>query len=304
MTCSTDVLLPTALRVVAFGWLAFGAAARAELPPAVVLPTHADGGSDDAVNREVQRAIEQLAVLDLQAQPPLDLEATQLAIDCLDESARCLREVARRSQVQVLIAPTVARADGSIELSILYFDADSGEGPRRVTRRQPGDKLEQATLDAIPDMLRELLRMEPVSKGEPAAPQPAEPTPATARVPPSSGGKLPLGPLLLGAGGLVSLAVGLTLGAVMHGTQNDYAVLPVLTEAQAKTADDQRKAGEREALMANVLIGAGVAAMAVGAIWLAAGLVHEDQPQQARLLPVLGKGQAGLLLSGTWEARL
>jgi hypothetical protein len=99
------------------------------------------------------------------------------------------------------------------------------------------------------------------------------------------------------------MAVGLTLGAVMHKTQNDYAVLPVLTEAQAKTADDQRKAGEREALMANVLIGAGVAAMAVGAIWLAAGLAHEDRPAQARLLPVLAKGEAGLSLAGTWEAR-
>jgi hypothetical protein len=275
------------------------------LPRAVVLRSHAEGGADDsAANRAVQRALQQLDVVDLQAQPPLDLEAMQLAIDCLDESMRCLREVAERSQAQVLIAPAVASADGSLELSILFFDADSGEGPRKVVRRQFGSELEQATLDAIPDMLRELFRIEHAEeKSAPAVvAHAAEPAPTAPHASGSSGG-LPLGPLLLGAGGLVSVTAGLTLGALMHKTENDYAVLPVLTEAQAKTADDRRKVGEREALMANVLLGVGAAAIAVGAIWLAVGLVHEDRPAQTRLFPVLGTDRAGLALSGTWEAR-
>jgi hypothetical protein len=73
--------------------------------------------------------------------------------------------------------------------------------------------------------------------------------------------------------------------------------------ADAAAADAERKQGQREAVIANVLIGVGGAAVLASAIWLAAGLVKEHEAQRASLVPMLGSDRAGLVLTGTLEAR-
>jgi hypothetical protein len=290
-----------------FTLAALSAPVRAEaLPRTAVLRPHAEGDRAEAtVYSKVVAALRELHVADVLPEPPLDLEAVQLAIDCMEQSARCLREVAHRTNARVVIAPSLTHHSDGLELSILFFDEQSDEAPHKAMRRQSGDSLAQATLDAIPGMLRELFQVEaetPPAEAEPSAANEAQPAPTEEAAPASNRGGLPLGPLLLGGAGVASLAVGLTIGALMHKTQNDYAAHAVTTQAEAAAADAQRKRGNREALLANVLIGAGAAAILAGSLWLASGLAHEDKPAQARIAPVLGPNEAGLSVRGTWEA--
>jgi hypothetical protein len=299
-------------------WLCLGAAlltalacattARADSSRrAVVLRPHMDKTERDAsLNRKLLDALEQMAVVELLPQPALDLESAQLALDCMEQNARCLREVAEHAKADVLIAPMVTRADGKTELTLLYFDAQSDEAPHKVVRRQRGDELTSATLDAIPAMLRELFGSEETTAepehdaehGEPAAPA-KEPAAA------SSSKHIPLGAVLLGGVGVVGIGSGIALGVMMRDTQHKYSALAVQTPAQADAAERQRKQGQGQALGANLLLGAGIAALAASGIWLAISLTREDHPdeQRAALVPLLGSDRAGLVLAGELEAR-
>src|SRR5262245_21068725 len=71
------------------------------LPQAVALPPHTQQPTRDAtLSRELERALVQLGVFELLPRPAFDLEAVQLAIDCVEESVECLRQVAERSHAQ------------------------------------------------------------------------------------------------------------------------------------------------------------------------------------------------------------
>lgn len=295
--------------VFAFALLALAPRAHARaLPATVVMHPHAQPSAGEAKAYErVMSALRELHIAEVQPEPPLDLEAVQLALDCMDESARCLREVAKRSGARVVLAPSFTQRAGSYELSILYYDSEGDEAPRRAARRQAGAELAQATIDALPAMLRELFGVEASSGSESAAEPEASPTPAApaepASAPASEARKLPLGPLILGGVGVAAVIAGIAVGAAMESTQHDYASRMVTTAEQAASADAARKRGESQALAANVLLGVGAAAILAGGVWLASGLVkHADEPAQASVAPMLGFDRAGLSVSGTWEA--
>jgi hypothetical protein len=102
------------------------------------------------------------------ARPGMDLNAVQLALDCVSETAQCLRTVTTQNSADVLIAPALSRTAGELVLTLLRFDARNGE-MRRSLHRQQGQSLNSTTLDAVPDMLRELFDLPPQSRQSKAA---------------------------------------------------------------------------------------------------------------------------------------
>ena len=289
--------------------VAFALPARAlDTPIAVALPTHSkDAAQGKVVDRALRDAIEALDKVELLPQPALDLEAVQLAIDCPDESARCLGEVAQRLKAQLLLAASIERKGDETVLRVLYYDRRGDEAPRTLERRAQLGEPEQKLLDAIPEMVRELLG-EPAPAEPAAAPaEPSEPLPApaaaTSAPAASPSHPLPLGPLLLAGGGAVAIGTGLVFGALMKSTERDYAARPVETEMQAQLADQDRERGKQQALIANVLLGTGVAAVVAAGIWLGVDIKSREQPPQAALVPGVGPGSASVTLLGTWEAR-
>ena len=267
------------------------------------------GSPDAAVVREVRAALAGFDQVHLLPPPPLDLEAVQLAIDCTDESASCLREIAERMEARVLIVPAVERADGTVTLSVLYFDSQGEEAPRALEREGRGSAVTPELLAELPEMLRELLAVLAV-KEESAQPTAAEDPPEAQPAPkevveptePDTGGPSLLAPVLIGAAGLGAVAAGLVVGAMMKQTQDDYASRAIDTQMQARLAEEDRKRGQDQALVATVLLGAGAAAIVTSGIWFALVSGKEDRATQASLVPVISPRSAGISLLGTWEA--
>jgi hypothetical protein len=94
------------------------------------------------------------------------------------------------------------------------------------------------------------------------------------------------------------------VGALMKSTERDYAARRVQNEMQAQLADQDRERGKQQAVVANVLLGTGVAAVVASAIWLGIELKTRERAPQAALVPALSKHSAGLAVVGTWEPQL
>jgi hypothetical protein len=289
-----------------------GATARADSlthgdpPEVLVIAAQSKPGSAEAdVTEAVRAALAELSEVKLLPPSPLDLEAVQLAIDCTDESARCLAEIATRMKADIVIIPMLkARAD-SLELRVRCFWQGA---VTTAMRKQAGTQLDAALLDAVPSVLHELLPLgdppaEPVPASEPEPAELGEPELAgeePASVEGDEGGGLPLGPMLLGGGGLSLIAAGLVVGVIANASEDDYASRTIDTVEQAKRADAVRERGESEALAANVLLGTGAATLIAAGVWYALEGETESAPAHATLRPVLGPHSAGLLLSGDW----
>lgn len=306
--CSTRV----ATRIVLAAVVALAIGNRASTARAddakrtLVIAAQADaGGADAEVVRAVRAALSDLEQVSLMAPAPLDLEAVQLALDCPDENAHCLKEVAERMKARVLIVPAVTRSGDETALRLLYFDAGAGAEPRAIVRRATGDGAERELQKKVPAMVRELFGVEEAS--ELPAPTEAEaetqtaPAAATADRASQSGRPLPIGPVVLGGVGLGAMATGLIVGALMQKSENDYAERTITTEAEAMSAEVVRERGERQAVVANVLLGAGVTAVVAAGVWFALDWTSHDRPSQAALVPVIGPRSAGVSLLGTWE---
>jgi hypothetical protein len=267
-------------------------AAESTLPTAAVLTTTGAAKGDAGLDSLIHASLEKLGVVNITAKPGMDLGAIQIAIDCVGETPVCLRGVATQSGVQILVAPAIERSAEELVLTLLYFDARGDGELRRVARRQSGHELKPETLDAVPDMLRELFQV-------------AAPAPAPGAAPmdetgegPRTGRRVPIGPLIVGGAGVLIVVGGIVSGVLMEGTQTDFTNLEVTNETQNQALKKLGSKGKDQALVANVLFGVGAAAIAAGAIWLAVELTHGDQesPQQTAVVPVLGPGRMGLAL--------
>ncbi|MET0384658.1 MAG: hypothetical protein ABW321_01805, partial [Polyangiales bacterium] len=300
------------------------APATPQLPAAVLLATSGGLASAGALDSVIQGEIDELHVVNVVARPGMDLSAVLLALDCVSETAQCLRAVTTQHSTQVLIAPSLARTSGELVLSLLRFDARDGK-MRRATRRQSGQTLSSTTLDAVPDMLRELFELPPKPKPEPAAdaslapndgksspPSAAEvplidPLAGTERLPegpmepPSAHRRFPLGPVLLGAGGVLLLGGGIIAGVVSQSAQSDYDSL-VAGEPPRGNVDeafDKASTGKTAATTANVLFGLGGAVLVASGIWLTVELTRKpaDTYEHVQLTPMIGPNQLGLVLT-------
>jgi len=157
-------------------------AARADVPSAIVIAKSSKPNSDLArVTSAVRDALEELELVELLPAPALDLEAAQLAIDCSEENARCLGELANRMEARVVIVPSVRKQSDGLELRLLAHDRSSSAAPALAMRKQAGVKLSPALLEAMPSMLREIHEaeepIEPEAEAEQEEPEPS-PSPA------------------------------------------------------------------------------------------------------------------------------
>ena len=111
-----------------------------------------DAGGDARVDDRLRNALEDIEGIDLAKYPAVDLETVQLAIDCVDETPRCLRAVAERVGADVLLAPSVEFKGGQGRLKYPLLrrvwgrQAEVGCAPqsrhaaqRRDDRRDSGD---------------------------------------------------------------------------------------------------------------------------------------------------------------------
>jgi hypothetical protein len=303
--------------------LAAAAAVAQAQERVVAFPTQTEGVMGGA---DVDRALrEALAArkLELAPAPALDLDATQLALDCIETSARCLRQVAERTHGDVLVAPSLKRRGGQLELRILYF-AVSDEDSRFAARRAAGKRLDSDTVNAIPAMVDELFgAKKPSAAPAEEAPLPApeaqsEPAaePASIAIEDNASAsnephRVPIVPLIIAGGGVVLVAAGALMGALMSDTQRDYQHQQVTNMDEAEKADELRTRGKGQALMADVLFGVGGAAIAAGGVWLVLAMTHagpaaggdaatHDHAQTA-VLPELGPDHAGLRVVGKWS---
>jgi hypothetical protein len=262
----------------------------------------AKAGSQEAeVIEAVRDALTELDGVRLLPPPALDLEAVQLAIDCSDQSAQCLSEIATRMNAEILILPRLEKSSDALHLYITRFQ--EGSAPAFAKSTQAGTRLDATLLDAVPSMLRELLAIEEEAQAmDPslALPPQTEPPIAIEREPDRG---VPLGPVLLGGGGLLLITTGVVVGAIASATEDEYASRTIDTPERAKAATVLRENGKDQALAANVLLGTGAAALVGAGVWfvLAGGFDSEYERSQASLRPMLGPGNAGLVLAGSWE---
>jgi hypothetical protein len=288
------------------------------LPPAVLLNTAgAQAGGGAALDPVIQTALEDLEVVNIVSRPGMDLGAVQLVIDCVAETPECLRAVTTQQSADVLIAPSLARTSGELVLSFLRFDARGKGEMKRVTHRQPGQTLTSATLDAVPDLLRELFELPPKPKPPVVAAAPTtpdetslEPLPEAPMEPPAANGGPPVGPILLGVGGALVIGTAAVLGASVNGSRDDYDHLTMKPDKTWSDIDDaERKmdSGKTRATIANVLFGVGGAALLGAGIWLAVELAtrpdraYVEDSGSAKLSPMVGPHQLGLVLTQRGE---
>jgi hypothetical protein len=304
--------------------------------PAVLLATAGGQASGSALDSVIGAALDELHVVNVVARPGMDLGAVQLALDCVAETAQCLRTVTTQNSADVLIAPSLSRTSGELVLTVLRFDARNGQ-MRRALRRQPGQSLNSTTLDAVPDMLRELFDLPPQPKaaatapgaqpsgqqtdraqsptaagaaaGEPGVDQEApaaatEPLPEAPMEPPGQGRRVPVGPFLLGGGGLVIVGAGVVMGLVFNSSQKEYDSLtdPMrapISRTDADLANSKASAAKTQAVVADVLFGLGGAALVGAGIWLAVELTRrpDQNYEHVQISPLLGPNQLGLMLT-------
>lgn len=259
-----------------------------------------------ALDPVVLSALDALAQAKVTARPPLDLPATQLAIDCIGETSACLRTLTEQSASEALLAPSLERAGDEMVVTLLYFGA-RGEGTlRSVARRYSGDNVEGAALDAVPGMLRELFG---IAEPAPEPPAPAEAKAAPPRVPGSDLAPeepvlrktaFPPVPVAITATGVAVLGAGVVFGLMSNASEDDYASIEIGTKADVDAARDELDTARSQALIANIGMGVGAAVIALGAaLWIAELSGDRDEPS-ARVSPWLAPDEVGLALSGTF----
>jgi hypothetical protein len=290
-------------------WRASTKSGTGQLPNAVLFSTAGPKPTVGPLDSVISASLEKLDVVSVVARPGMDLSAVQLAIDCVGETQQCLRAVAKQTQSQILIAPSVQTTQSELVLTILRFDVEDGQ-TRRALRRQPGTTLTSATLDSVPSMLRELFDV-PEPAPQPAAgatenktseSQPSEETtlPPIIEPPqePAASRPVPVGPLLLAGGGVLVLTGGIITGAMFSSTQDEYNTKKVANEADVSKLMDLKNEAKTQAVVADVLFGVGGALVVAGGIWLAVALSqpapHEDW--QTAVVPAVAPGTLGLAI--------
>ena len=254
--------------------------------------------------------------LTIVATPALDLPSLQLAVDCVGETPSCLAQAAEHAHAEAVLAPSLSRTGNEVVLSLLYYDPRRSAGSLRVvTRRVPRDAGDSAVLSAGSALVQELFGAPPLTAAEPPAPEPApqppppEPEPSASLVhdstldPERPAPRSPslVAPLTLGIAGVIGVGVGVAFGVAASSGEDAYAKQRVTTPADAARANDRYDSAARSALISNVSIGVGAAAlMAAVVVWLVqrpSG--RKDSLASASPRLVLAPGQ--LALTGDWR---
>jgi hypothetical protein len=264
------------------------------------------------LDTKIRKALESQGDVRLTAALGMDLGAMQLAMDCVEESVKCLRAVATQNHVDVLVAPALERADGELTLTLLSFDARGTGTLNRVVRWQSGEVLTAATLESVPELVSGLFATASHAPNPTPTPLVAEPevSPPAARdqalaSDSSPARNVPLAPLVVIGSGAIVLGAGVVAGIMMRGTESEYASMHIRTRSDAEAAYESHDVATTQATVANVLYGLGGVAIAAGGVWLAIELLGNDREPRERgslnqLLPTISPGQLGVQYRGGW----
>lgn len=292
-----------------------------EEPKAALMRTATELGSvRGALDRIARSALDALGVAEVTGTLALDLEQAQLALGCMSVNAECLGSVAEENGVQLLLAPRLDDTGDERVLTITLFDSRDGsiaQATRRVATAEGND----AILDSVPGLLRELFDLPPLEEEDPALSggngdngtggtgdgtggSGTGDTGGGTIEPPPEDGIGAGGPILLGVGG-AALIGGVVAAILFKGADDDWktAAMTVSTPEQAMDAADlQSQAQSRGRAATALLIGGGVLA-AGGLVWLlvdALGGDDSDSDGELTLTPHFGVGggeiAAGLAL--------
>lgn len=267
-----------------------------------------------------------LGSVEIVARPALDLPSMQLAIDCVGESAECLRAAALEVKSDGLLAPMVRRAGSQVVVSLLRYRAGQEIGMQGVSRYYSGEDPTEQALAGVPDMLHELFG--PPAKVEPQPAPTAQPEPAllpaaaaaaatapdapapdaatiAAQTEPADSVKhpLPVWPIVLGATGLALIGTGVAFGLAAEANEDEYLELRIRSETHAEDVDKAVETidrAETQALLANIGFGVGAAAIVAGGVLLYWQLRERSEPRALLVLPQLGPSEAGVALRAGW----
>jgi hypothetical protein len=267
--------------------------------------------AQDSAQRELAGALDpvwlseldRMAGVQVSARPPLDLAATQLALDCIGETPACLRTVAEHAVARALLAPSIERAGDETVVTLLYFDSH-GEGVlRSVTRRYRGQDVERAALDAVPAMLRELFGGEERAPEIAASESPVAASDFETQEPPPDARALPTVPLVLAGSGVALLGVGVAFGLMSNASEDDFADVDIRSEEDVDAALQELDSARKQALIANLGMGLGAALIVAGAVtfFVASEGQSDASAAATTIMPRLGPGEIGVSLSGRFE---
>jgi hypothetical protein len=285
--------------------LASGASAQSVAGPTrvAVFPASIGAGSlrelAGALDPVLVANLHELAQIEVATRPALDLPATQLAVDCIGQTRDCLQAVTQQSGTDGLLSPELQLAGHETVVTLLYFDA-RGEGElRSVTRRYGGADVERQALDDVPSMVRELFGIP-----EPS-PAPFDTSFTVGMETSRKESAWPALPVTLTVTGLVLVGVGAGFGVAAKATELEYADVkvndatsPAMARQLAEEADDLYSKADTQALVCNIALGVGGAALLTGATLWIVHLANRGEAEHLSLAPRLGPGELGLLMNG------
>lgn len=283
------------------GSFAIAAPVRAQEQSAAILDTQlgadVDEQSGGAVGRLIRAELDGLGVVQTSSGVALDLSEVQLALGCVGETAECLGPVADELSVRFLLIPHLDRAGDELMLTVAVFDRQEGTIRRVVRRAQDRSEL----LDSVEGLLRELFDLPPAPE-EPDGPEGGggaeEPV-----TPASSGGELSPFPFVVMGVGAAAVGVGVGFAVAFSDAQSEWENADPQTPDEVDAARDALSRAETHAIVADVMLAVGGAAIAGGLVWMIVELVGgSDGSTDTALAPMVGPHTLGVLAQGRWEA--
>jgi hypothetical protein len=181
-----------------------------------------------------------------------------------------------------------------------------------------GDAPNSKTLDAVPNMLRELFELPPKVELKPSELPPSEApelsTPPDPDDHPQPAAFVPVGPLVLAGGGLLLIGTGVGFGVAKNSAQSEYDREFGQLPRYESTVDSFTKKGDNAqmfATLSTVAFSVGGAVIAAAGIWFAvqyadhnnerkqAAVVHtvdEESEPPLTFAPVVGPHELGFVL--------
>jgi hypothetical protein len=237
----------------------------------------------------------------------------QLAIDCVGETADCLRAAARQAEAESLLAPSVQRDGDAVVVDFLHFDPTAGTA-LTVKRRYTGERIGEQALSGVSDMMIELFGAnEPTIRPTDAAPATSaqEPSvaPQTAAEPtPEPKARLPLVAIVLGGVGVALIGTSIAFGVMANSNDNAYLKSRPDSKAAVDRANEKEDSAKSQALVSNVTLGLGAAALVGAGVALYWQLKERKSDSNATarvsLAPRVAPRELGLTLTAAWNEGL
>jgi hypothetical protein len=223
---------------------------------------------------------------------------TAAAVGCDPEQPACAETVRTTLQVDELVYGSAKTADGST--TVIVTRASAGTEPKsQISVISETDSGEQAEANLVP--LFTTTAATGSQEGSGSAGSGSGSGSETARPRPTSNffdtRERKLG-VAFGAGGVIALAVGLSLWSSASGLQDQIDAAPDGTLAQINSLKDLEDRAGSKALWGNVFFVVGVAAIGVGGYFL----WKDHKNRSATVAPVPTEDGAGmtLVLGGRW----